>query len=135
MLLQPRQVKFKKIFNCSVKKKKQDILIFGEFGLKSQQAGIITAAQLESAQRSIAKLLKKLGLLWIRVFPSNAITKKPSEIRMGKGKGPVDYWSATVYPGTIIFEISGVSKTTAFRVLKAASNKLALKSVIISKGL
>lgn len=135
MLLQPRSIKFKKTFNCSLKKNKQDKLIFGEFGLKSQQPGVITAAQLEAAQKTINKLLKKLGFLWVRVFPFNPITKKPAEIRMGKGKGPVEYWSMMIYPGTILFELSGVSKTTAMRMLKAGSNKLSIKSTIISKGL
>jgi large subunit ribosomal protein L16 len=135
MLLQPRKFNFKKRFKKLKIKKKKEKIIFGEYALKSLENIKLTAKQIETAKQTINKKLKKLGFVWHRIFPQNPITKKPSEIRMGKGKGAVDHWSAFIYEGTILFEISGISKELAIQALTAGAKKLPQKTKIIFKGL
>ena len=133
MLLQPTKKKFKKSFKKKIYKLKNEKIIFGEFALKSLENTTISAQQFESARNSINKNLKKLGFLWSRIFPQKPITKKPSEIRMGKGKGALDHWAIDIYKGTIMFEISGISPSLAIYALKSGSKKLAFKTKILSK--
>lgn len=102
---------------------------FGEFGLKSVTRARITARQIEAARRAITKRLKKGGQIWIRVFPDKPISKKPLEVRQGSGKGNVEYWVAVVKPGSMIFEVSGISKSLAMDAFIAAGNKLPVKTI------
>jgi large subunit ribosomal protein L16 len=97
---------------------------FGEFGMKSMTRARITARQIEAARRAISRHLKRGGQIWIRIFPDKPITKKPLEVRQGKGKGNVEYWVAEVKPGQMLFEIAGVSQELAYEAFKLAAAKL-----------
>lgn len=134
-MLQPKKYIFKKKFKQIKIKKKHETLLFGEFALKSLNNAEITAKQIQTLKSVINKKLKKMGTLWIRIFPQNPITKKPAEVRMGKGKGAVDHWSAFVAQGTILLEISGISEDIAKKALIAGAKKLYIQTVIIKKGL
>ena len=102
---------------------------FGEFGLKSIERGRLTARQIEAARRTISRHVKRGGKLWIRVFPDKPISKKPLEVRMGSGKGSVEYWIAQVKPGTILYELEGVTEELAREAFKLAAAKLPLKTI------
>lgn len=132
MFLQPRKTKYKKARKGRLKKLefKSNSVKFGEFGLKAKVAGMITANQIEAARRTIARKIKRKGKIWIRIFPDLPITAKPTESRMGKGKGAVSYWVARVRGGTTLFEICGIPKHTAIEALKAGSKKLPVKTKI-----
>ncbi len=106
---------------------------FGEFGLKSTSRGRLTARQIEAARRAITRHVKRGGKLWIRVFPDKPITKKPLEVRMGKGKGSVEYWVAQIKPGTMLYEIQGVSEELAREAFELASAKLPVKTTFICR--
>jgi len=130
-MLQPKKTKFRKQFKsrnrgvagCGNK------VSFGEFGLKAVERGRITARQIEAARRTIARHVKRGGKIWIRVFPDKPITKKPLEVRQGKGKGPVEYWVALAQPGKMLFEIEGVSEGLAKEAFALAAAKLPIKTV------
>lgn len=109
------------------------ILTFGEFALKSQDRGLLTSRQIESARKTIMHNTKRGGKLWIRVFPDKAVSKKPNETRMGSGKAAVDHYSAVIKPGKIIFELGGVSLDVAKVALGRAADKLPLKMKFITK--
>ena len=130
MFLQPRKTKYKKVKKGRLKKLefKSNTLKFGELGLKTETAGMITARQIESARRTIARKIKRRGKVWIRIFPDLPITAKPTESRMGKGKGAVSHWAARVRGGTTLFEICGVPYHIASDALKAGSHKLPIKT-------
>ena len=132
MFLQPKKIKYKKIRKGKLSKLefKSNNLQFGEIGLKAQESGLISARQIESVRRVITRKIKKKGKIWIRIFPYLPITSKPTESRMGKGKGAVDHWVARVRGGTVLFEICGIPKHTAKEALKACSKKLPIKSRI-----
>ena len=132
MFLQPRKTKYRKVRKGRLKKLefKSNSVKFGELGLKAQVAGMITANQIEAARRTIARKIKRKGKIWIRIFPDLPITAKPTESRMGKGKGAVSYWVARVRGGTTLFEICGVPKHIAVEALKAGSKKLPVKTKI-----
>lgn len=132
MFLQPRKTKYRKIRKGRLKKLefKSNSVKFGELGLKAQVAGMITANQIEAARRTIARKIKRKGKIWIRIFPDLPVTAKPTESRMGKGKGAVSYWVARVRGGTTLFEICGVPKHIAIEALKAGSKKLPVKTKI-----
>ncbi len=135
MLLFPRRFKYKKIRKGSLPTNVVSSCRnpeFGTFGLKAEWFGILTAKQLEASFRVISKLIKKTGRLWVRVFPQIAVSKKPVEVRMGKGKGPVDHWVAKIRPGTILFELTGLSPRKAEEVFKKASTKLPFKTRMVS---
>ncbi len=135
-MLQPNKTKFKKQRKDRNKRRiatKCNELNFGEFGLKSLNNSRITARQIESSRIVISKYLKRAGKVWIRIFPDKPVTKKPVEVRQGRGKGDVEFWVALVQPGKILFEISGVSKDIAFKALKLASYKLPIKTLIVSR--
>ena len=106
---------------------------FGEFGLKAITRGRLTARQIESARRTITRHVKRGGKIWIRIFPDKPITKKPLEVRMGKGKGSVEYWVAQVRPGTMLYEIQGVSEELAREAFTLAAAKLPLKTMFTAR--
>lgn len=135
-MLFPKRTKFKKQFKGLVKGKasKGNKLIFGTFGLKSLEKARLSSKQIEATRRIITKKMKRLGFLWVRVFPDIPITSKPVEVRMGKGKGAVDYWAARVKEGQILFEISGVPSSIAEQALNSGSKKLCVKTKIISRA-
>ncbi|XXN19708.1 MAG: 50S ribosomal protein L16 [Candidatus Hodgkinia cicadicola] len=134
MIFQPAAGKHKKQFKGRLKlKSKAGYLIsFGAFGLKATSCARIDARQIEAARKAIMKYIKRIGKLWIRVYPTIPVTKKPTEIRMGKGKGEVDKWIFRVSPGRILFEIGGVSETRARAALAAANHKLNIKTLFVS---
>lgn len=101
---------------------------FGEFGLKAMARGQLTARQIEAARRALTRHVKRGGKVWIRIFPDKPITKKPLEVRQGKGKGSVEYWVAQIQPGKVLFEIEGIPEALAREALELASAKLPLKT-------
>jgi|TARA_R110002096_G_scaffold110035_16_gene240607 large subunit ribosomal protein L16 len=129
-MLQPKKTKFRKAHknrNTGLAHRGSDVS-FGEFGLKSIERGRMTARQIEAGRRAITRHIKRGGKVWIRVFPDKPITKKPLEVRMGKGKGSVEYWVAQIKPGTMLFELQGVSKEIAMEAFNLASAKLPFKT-------
>ena len=108
---------------------------FGDFGLKATGRGRITARQIEAARRVMTRHIKRGGRIWIRIFPDKPITKKPAEVRMGKGKGNVEYWVALVQPGKVMFEMAGVEEELAREAFRLASAKLPIKTHFIKKDL
>ncbi len=119
-MLQPKRTKYRKHRGSSVS--------FGEFGLKSIERGRMTARQIEAGRRTITRHIKRGGKVWIRVFPDKPITKKPLEVRMGKGKGSVEFWVAQIKPGTMLFELQGVSREVAEEAFRLAASKLPFKT-------
>ncbi len=135
-MLQPKKTKYRKVQKGRNKGISNDIdLYFGKFGLKAITRGSISSKQIEAARRVITRTMKRQGFLWIRIFPDKPITKKPLEIRMGKGKGNVEYWISVVKPGKILYEIDGVSEKTARKAFKLASDKLSVKTIFVIKNL
>ncbi|MGB7290163.1 MAG: 50S ribosomal protein L16 [Candidatus Macondimonas sp.] len=106
---------------------------FGEFGLKAMERGRLTARQIESARRAMTRHVKRGGKVWIRIFPDVPVTKKPIEVRMGKGKGNVEYWVAKIQPGFVMYEMEGVSEEIAREAFKLASAKLPIKTAFVSR--
>ena len=133
MFLQPKKTKYKKLRKGKVRKfnHKNSKLVFGYAGLKSMESGIITSRQIESARQAINRKIKRKGKIWIRVFPSNPVTAKPNESRMGKGKGSLSYWCAKVPSGTILFEICNANVKDSILALYSGKTKLPLKTKII----
>jgi len=130
-MLQPKRTKYRKQFkgrNRGVATRGNKVS-FGEYGLKSAEHGRITARQIEAARRAMSRHIKRGGKIWIRIFPDKPITKKPLEVRQGKGKGNVEYWVALVQPGRMMFEIEGVPEDIARQALKLAADKLSVKSI------
>lgn len=103
-------------------------IAFGSFGLKTLEPGWITSRQIESARIAMTRYMKREGQVWIRIFPDKPVTKKPAEVRMGKGKGAPEYWVATIRPGRIMFEVSGVPTEVAREALRLAAQKLPVKT-------
>ena len=132
MFLQPRKTKYKKTRKGKLKKLefKANVIRFGELGLKAEVAGLISARQIEAARRTIARKIKRKGKVWICIFPDLPVTAKPTESRMGKGKGAVSHWVARVRGGTTLFEVCGVPTHIAIEALKAGSKKLPVKTKI-----
>lgn len=135
MFLKPRIKKYKKEKRGKICGVSFEFLNYGSFGIQAQGFGQITARQIETARRIISRRIKNSGKLWIRIFPSKPITKKPNEVRMGKGKGNVAFWVAPVRPGKILYEIEGVSNNVANKIFKSMSSKLPVKVCLISKNL
>ena len=133
MLTQPKKTKYKKIRKGVLKKLeyKTNSLSFGSIGLKTIESGIISYKQIESARQAINRKLHRKGKIWIRIFPNYPITKKPVEVRMGKGKGQVSYWASKVLGGNILFEICGISYEKATQAFNAGSSKLPVKTKIV----
>ena len=134
MLNGPKQTKYKKTRKGKLKKLefKSNKLIFGTIGLKSVEAGIINSRQIESARQAIARKLKRKGKIWIKIFPDISITKKPTGVRMGKGKGQISHWGARVRGGTVLFEICGVSNDAAIAAFRTGGAKLPVKTIIFN---
>ncbi|MGH1368053.1 MAG: 50S ribosomal protein L16 [Maritimibacter sp.] len=129
-MLQPKRTKFRKMHKGRIKgqAKGGSDLNFGSYGLKALQPERVTARQIEAARRAMTRHMKRQGRVWIRIFPDVAVSSKPVEVRMGKGKGSVDFWAAKVKPGRIMFEIDGVSDEVAREALRLAAMKLPIKT-------
>jgi large subunit ribosomal protein L16 len=108
-------------------------LAFGQFGLKSEEPERVTGRQFEAARRAITREMKRAGRVWIRVFPDLPVSKKPVEVRMGKGKGSVEYWAARVHPGRILFEIDGVPPDVAKEALRLGAMKLPIMTRVVTR--
>ena len=134
-MLQPKKTKFRKMQKGKMKgfAQRGHQLSFGSFGIKALEETWITARQIEAARIAVTRYMKRQGQVWIRIFPSKPITKKPAEVRMGKGKGAPEYWAATVTPGRIMFEIDGVDFDTAKEALRLAAQKLPITTKFIVK--
>ena len=134
-MLQPKRTKFRKQHkgrNNGVAVRGSSVS-FGEYGLKSVTRGRITARQIEAARRTISRHVKRQGKMWIRIFPDRPITKKPLEVRMGKGKGSVEFWVANVKPGTMMYEIQGVPENIAREAFTLAAAKLPVKTTFVAR--
>jgi large subunit ribosomal protein L16 len=134
-MLFPKQTKYKKQFKGKLigKTNKGNKIIFGKYALKALEESRITARQIEATRRSIIRKMKRLGFLWIRIFPDTPITAKPTENRMGKGKGAVSFWVSKIKKGQILYEISGISLETAKQVLNSSAKKLPIKTKFVQK--
>lgn len=134
-MLQPKKTKFRKMHKgrISGNAKGGFALNFGSYGLKSLEPSRVTARQIEAARRAMTRHMKRAGRVWIRIFPDVPVSKKPTEVRMGKGKGSVEYWAAKVKPGRMMFEIDGVSIEVAREALSLAAAKLPVKCKIVSR--
>src|SRR5829696_645220 len=134
-MLQPKKTKFRKAHKGRIhgNAKGGAELAFGQFGLKSQEPERVTARQIEAARRAITREMKRAGRVWIRVFPDLPVSKKPVEVRMGKGKGTPEYWACRIKPGRIMFEIDGVPVQVAREALDLAAAKLPIKTRFIER--
>ena len=132
-MLSPKRTKFRKQHKGKVKglATRGHLISYGSFGLKSMEPSWITARQIEAARIAVTRYLKREGQVWIRIFPDKPITKKPAEVRMGKGKGAPEYWVACVKPGTVIFESAGVNLQMAQEALSLAAQKLPVRTKFI----
>ncbi|MGV6858650.1 MAG: 50S ribosomal protein L16 [bacterium] len=134
-MLQPKRTKFRK----QHKGRNRGLALsgnkvsFGEYGLKSLERGKITSRQIEAARRAMTRHVKRVGNIWIRMFPDTPITKKPLEVRMGKGKGNVEYWVCKIQPGKVLYEMEGVSEEVAREAFKLAAAKLPVKTAFVSR--
>jgi len=135
-MLQPKRTKFRKQQKGRNRGLAQvgNRVSFGEYGLKATTRGFVTARQIESARRAITRYVKRGGKLWIRVFPDKPVTKKPVEVRMGKGKGNVEYWVAPIQPGRIMYEIQGVTEQQAREAFRLAAAKLAVRTTFVKRS-
>lgn len=135
MLLQPKKTKFRKAHKGRIhgNAKGGTEVSFGEFGLKTMEAERLTARQIEAARRAITRALAKGGRVWIRVFPDLPVSKKPAEVRMGKGKGSVEFWAAKVKPGRVMYEIAGVSEEVAREAFRLGAMKLPMKTRFVKR--
>ncbi|WP_396182077.1 50S ribosomal protein L16 [Flavobacterium sp.] len=132
-MLQPKRTKYRKVQKGRMKGNSQrgHILSNGMFGIKSMDSSFITSRQIEASRIAATRYMKREGQLWIKIFPDKPITKKPLEVRMGKGKGAVEYWAAVVKPGKIMFEVGGVPISIAKEALRLAAQKLPVKTKFI----
>ena len=135
MMLSPKKTKYRKQFKGRIhgNAKGGFSLNFGAYGLKAMEPERVTARQIEAARRAITRQMKRQGRVWIRVFPDLPVTDKPAEVRMGKGKGAVEYWAARVHPGRILFEIDGVADDVARLSLQLGAAKLPIRTKIVSR--
>ena len=134
-MLQPKRTKFRKKQKGRVKgiAQRGHRINFGSFGIKSLEAGWITSRQIEAARIAVTRKMKREGQVWIRIFPDKPVTKKPAEVRMGKGKGAPKYWVAVVKPGTIMFEAGGVTTQLAKEALRLAAQKLPVRTKFVTR--
>ena len=134
-MLQPKRTKYRKAFKGRIhgKAKSGNTLDFGAYGLKAQEPDRVTARQIEAARRALTRAMKRAGRVWIRIFPDVPVSKKPTEVRMGSGKGAPEFWAARVKPGRIIFEVEGVSRRTAEEALALAAAKLPIKTRFVAR--
>jgi len=134
-MLQPKKTKFRKAFKGRMNgnAKGGTSLNFGSFGLKALEPERVTARQIEAARRAITRQMKRAGRVWIRIFPDIPVSKKPTEVRMGKGKGSPEFWAARVKPGKIMFEIDGVGEDTAREALRLGAAKLPIRTRVVTR--
>lgn len=135
-MLMPKKVKFRKQQKGKRRGKawRGSSLSFGEYGLKVLECGYITDRQIEASRIAMTRFIKRGGKIWLRLFPDKPITKKPAEVRMGSGKGPLDHWVAVVRPGKILFEMEGVSAPIAEEAMRLAAHKLPLKTKFVQRA-
>jgi large subunit ribosomal protein L16 len=134
-MLQPKRTKFRKQFkgrNRGLATTGSKVS-FGEFGLKAMERGMITARQIEAARRAMTRHIKRGGKIWIRVFPDVPVSKKPLEVRMGKGKGNVEFWVCKIQPGRVLYEMEGVTETIAREAFRLAAAKIPFKTSFVSR--
>jgi large subunit ribosomal protein L16 len=134
-MMQPKKTKFRRAHKGRIKgnTKAGAALNFGEFGLKALEPNRVNAREIEAARRAITREMKRQGRVWIRIFPDVPVSKKPVEVRMGKGKGPVEFWAARVAPGRIMFEVDGVSEAIARESLRLGAAKLSVRTRIVAR--
>ena len=134
-MLQPKRTKFRKAHKCRIHglAKGGTDLNFGQYGLKATEPERVTARQIEAARRAITREMKRQGRVWIRVFPDLPVSSKPTEVRMGKGKGTPEFWAARVKPGRIVFEIDGVSEEVAKEALRLGAMKLPITTRVVTR--
>ena len=134
-MLQPKRTKFRKAHKGRIHgtAKGGTELNFGEYGLKALEPDRVTARQIEAARRAITREMKRAGRVWIRIFPDVPVSKKPTEVRMGKGKGTPEFWAARVHPGRIMFEIDGVNEETAREALRLGATKLPIRTRVVAR--
>jgi large subunit ribosomal protein L16 len=134
-MMQPNRTKYRK----QMKNRNRGLatrgnkVSFGEFGLKATDRGRITSRQIEAARRAISRYIKRGGKVWIRIFPDKPITKKPLEVRMGKGKGNVEYWVALIQPGKMLYEVQGIPEEVAREAFRLAAAKLSVPTTFVSR--
>lgn len=135
-MLQPKRTKYRK----QMKGRNRGLALrgntvaFGEFGLKTIDRGRLTSRQIEAARRALTHFIKRGGRVWIRIFPDKPVTKKPLEVRMGSGKGNVEYWVALVRPGAVLYEMEGVNEAQAREAFKLAAAKLPVKTMFVTRA-
>jgi len=134
-MLMPKKVEWRKVSRGRMRGQTKGgaLVSFGEFGLKALEPGWVTSRQIEAARVAISRAMSRTGKLWIRVFPDKPITKKPLEVRQGKGKGNVEYWVALVQPGSVLYEIEGVSEELAREAFALAAAKLPIKTTFVTR--
>ena len=134
-MLAPRKIKYRKPQKGKMRgmANSGDYVAFGTFGLKALECGWISSRQIEAARITISRRIRKVGRMWIRIFPHKAITKKPAETRMGKGKGAPEYWVAVIKPGRILFEVEGLDEADAQSAFKVAGHKLPVKTKMVGR--
>ena len=131
----PKRVKYRKAQRGRMRGKatRGATIAFGDFGLKAMEPGWITQRQIEASRVALTRMMKREGKVWIRIFPDKPYTKKPAETRMGKGKGAPEYWVAVVKPGTIMFEVGGVTSQIAMEAMRLAAHKLPIKTKFVTR--
>lgn len=134
-MLMPKKVKYRRVQKGRVRGKawRGSSLAFGDYGLKAMAIGMITDRQIEAARIAMTRFIKRGGKVWIRIFPDKPITKKPAEVRMGSGKGPLDHWSAPIRPGKILFEMEGVAPDIAKEAMRLAAMKLPMPTKMVTR--
>jgi large subunit ribosomal protein L16 len=134
-MMQPKKTKFRRAFKGRIKgnTKGGAALNFGEYGLKALEPNRVNAREIEAARRAITREMKRQGRVWIRIFPDVPVSKKPIEVRMGKGKGAPEFWAARVAPGRIMFEVDGVPEAIARESLRLGAAKLSVRTKIVSR--
>lgn len=135
-MLSPKKVKFRKQQKGRMRGKayRGSTLNFGDFGLQAVECGKLTSRQIEAARIAMTRKVKRGGKMWIRIFPDKPFTKKPAEVRMGKGKGSPEGWVAVIKPGRILYEMEGVPRELAYEALRLASHKLSVKTKVIERS-
>ena len=134
-MLQPKKTKHRKAHKGRIKgvASSATTLNYGTFGLKATEADRVTARQIEAARVAMTRFMKRTGRVWVRIFPDVPVSKKPTEVRMGKGKGSTEFWACRVKPGKILFEVDGVSHTIAVEAFSRASSKLPIKTKVVEQ--
>ena len=134
-MLSPKRIKYRKPHKGNLKgmSNSGNYVCYGTYGMKALEAGWITNRQIEAGRISLSRRVRKIGRLWIRIFPNKSITKKPAETRMGKGKGSPDSWVSIIKPGRILYEVDGLTEEQAKEAFRACSHKFSIKTKIVSK--